>query len=88
MSEGIGQGSSFPWASSCTGLPAIVGSSTIEVTGKRLLLLRGKIDSAKKRDHGDMRDLSHWVRSSDRNFDSSVFYLRDKSVHRFGSCAI
>src|ERR1700722_1130263 len=33
MLSGIGQGRSFPCASSATGLPAMVGSSTIDTTG-------------------------------------------------------
>ena len=34
MLSGIGHGSSFPWPSNATGRPAIVGSSTVEMTVK------------------------------------------------------
>jgi len=34
MLLGIGQGRSFPWLSSSTGRPAMVGSSAVETTGK------------------------------------------------------
>ena len=32
--SGIGQGNSFPWRSTATGRPAMVGALTTEVTGK------------------------------------------------------